>query len=301
VTVEQLETVAGPRATRDANIGAMTTYRVGGTARLLVRLASLADAQELIPVARASGLPVTVLGNGSNTLVADGAHDLIVLHLEGDLAEATWRDEADTVIVHAGAGLDLPVLARRLGADGVVGFEWAVGVPGTIGGAVVMNAGGHGSDMAAAVTNVTVMGETQEHWDVERLAFGYRRSALEEGVVLGAELRLRRGDASEAAEAMREIVRWRREHQPGGHNAGSVFTNPPGDHAARLIEASGAKGLRLGSAMVSTKHANFIIVDDGGSASDVLALIREVRRRVEVSSGIRLESEHRFIGFREAL
>jgi UDP-N-acetylmuramate dehydrogenase len=116
-------------------------------------------------------------------------------------------------------------------------------------------------------------------------------------MVLSATLRLRRGDAEESQERVREIVRWRREHQPGGPNGGSVFTNPPGDHAARLIEAAGCKGLRHGSAQVSEKHANFIQADPEGSANDVYELMNIVKERVEASAGIVLVSEHRFVGF----
>ena len=231
--------------------------------------------------------------------MADGELDVIGLHLTGDFAGLTWRDDGEAVLVEAGAALDLPAAARRLVNEGIVGFEWAVGVPGTFGGAVAMNAGGHGSDLAASFERALIWRSTQlENRSVEELRFGYRSSSLEPSeVVASVTLRLSRGDRDRAHETLRSIVRWRREHQPGGANAGSVFRNPRGDHAGRLIELAGAKGLRRGSAMVSHKHANFILVESGGRANDVYDLMGEVRARVRDHSGAELESEHRLYGF----
>jgi UDP-N-acetylmuramate dehydrogenase len=183
----------------------------------------------------------------------------------------------------------------------VVGFEWAVGVPGTVGGAVAMNAGGHGDDILGSIEAATVWRDgVTTVWAKDDLQLGYRTSALgSRDIVLGARFALSRGDASEAEDRVREIVRWRREHQPGGANAGSVFRNPPDDHAARLIEAAGCKGLRLGSAAVSEKHANFIQADDNGLAIDVYSLMNLVRTRVLEESGVELVSENRLVGFGE--
>ncbi len=287
------------RVEEHAPLGARTTYRVGGTARLFVTLSSLVDLEELGPAMLATGLPVVAFGNGSNLLVEDGERDVLALHLSGELAAMTWREDGRGVLVEAGGGHDLPVAARRLAKEGVTGFEWAVGVPGTFGGAVAMNAGGHGSDLAASIETATIWraGEVAT-WDKDRLGLGYRTSALEPGdLALSVRLHLARGDAGEAQERIREVVRWRREHQPGGANGGSVFRNPPDDHAARLIEAAGCKGLRLGTARVSDKHANFILADAGGRASDVYALLNLVRERVLAHSGVTLVSEHRFVGF----
>ena len=205
------------------------------------------------------------------------------------------------MVVEAGAGLDLPIAARRLSGEGVAGFEWAVGVPGTFGGAVVMNAGGHGSNMAASVTKVhTISANGPREWDAVELGFAYRSSAIDRSdLVTRVTLRLARGDAQASLAQIKEIVRWRREHQPGGANAGSVFRNPEGDHAGRLIEVAGCKGLRVGSAVVSEKHSNFIIADPGGSANDVYELLVEVRDRVLEATGILLVTEHRFLGFGE--
>lgn len=297
--LDDLVALGGARVEEHAPLGARTTYRVGGSARLLVTLSSLDDLAELAPLMRACGLDLVVVGNGSNLLVQDGEHQVLAVHLIGDFTTLSWRDEGGRVLVLAGAGLDLPIAARRLAREGVVGFEWAVGVPGTFGGAVAMNAGGHGSDVAASIQAATIWraGEATT-WSSEQLHLGYRTSAVAPGdVVLSVTLALARGDATAADERVRDIVRWRREHQPGGANGGSVFRNPPDDHAARLIEAAGCKGLHLGSAFVSEKHANFIQAESGGSADDVFALMNLVRERVREHSGVSLISEHRFVGF----
>ncbi len=302
MSVAALVRVGGARVEEHAPLGERTTYRVGGRARALVTLSSPGDLDELGPLMLDSGLPILGVGNGSNLLVADGEHDVLAVHLAGEFAALTWEDGAGGVVVTAGAGLDLPVAARRLARAGLVGFEWAVGVPGTFGGAAAMNAGGHGDDLAASVLDVTLWrAGSIETWSKDDLALGYRTSALRDGdVVLAVRLALAYGDASLAQGRLAEVVRWRREHQPGGANAGSVFRNPPEDAAARLIDAAGCKGLRYGSAQVSTKHANFIQADAGGSANDVFALIQTVRARVASASGVTLVAENRFLGFDHA-
>jgi UDP-N-acetylmuramate dehydrogenase len=299
MSFDELVHVGAARVKEHAPFGARTTYRVGGTVRALVTLASVADLEELGPLMLASGLELFVLGNGSNLLVADGEHDVLGVHLVGEFEELRTREEGDVVVVDVGAGLDLPIAARRLAKSGVVGFEWAVGVPGSFGGAAVMNAGGHGSDMNESLVSVTVWhdGATRT-WSKALLDYGYRTSALRaDDVVTAVRLHLRAGESETAQERIREIVRWRREHQPGGANAGSAFRNPEGDHAGRLIEAAGCKGMRIGTAVVSEKHANFIIADAEGRGNDVYELLTTVRALVKERSGVELVSEHRFLGF----
>jgi UDP-N-acetylmuramate dehydrogenase len=307
--VEAAAEQLGPRARRDVPLGPMTTYRVGGPASLLVVVSSVDDLAAVRAAVVASGLPVLVVGKGSNLLVADAGFTGIAVVLGEEFAAV----EVDGTRVRAGAAASLPVVARRTAAAGLTGFEWAVGVPGSIGGAVRMNAGGHGSDMTATLRSVDLVdlaegfsGQQADHRRpavprtvaAAELALGYRRSAVgPTQLVLTAELELAPGDRSAAEAAIAEIVRWRRAHQPGGTNAGSVFTNPPGDSAGRLVEAAGAKGLRLGSAQVSPKHANFIQADEGGRAADVAELMAEVARRVREHSGVELVPETRMIGF----
>jgi UDP-N-acetylmuramate dehydrogenase len=281
----------------DVPIGPLTTYRVGGRAALFMQAEDEADLRQAADLVQAEGVPVLVVGKGSNLLVADrGFPGLAVALGEGfgsiDIAGGRVR---------AGAAASLPVLARRAAAASLTGLEWAVGVPGSVGGAVRMNAGGHGSDMARVVRRyrfVDLAGGEDGEFGVERLDYSYRHSSVQPShVVVWAEFELAPGDRAASEHEIAEIVRWRREHQPGGQNAGSVFTNPPGDSAGRLIDGAGLKGLRVGSAHVSPKHANFIQADEGGSADDVLALIMEVQRRVEESEGVRLMPELRLIGF----
>ncbi len=298
MSLESLAAAAGSRLEQHAEFGKKTTYRVGGTVRALLTLSSMQDLSELGNEITTVGMPIFMLGNGSNLLVADGEHEVLGIVLQGDFESYTVTQDAEGVLVTAGAGIDLPVLARRLSAEGIVGFEWAVGVPGTIGGACVMNAGGHGSDMSANIESVTTWSAgTLRQWSLNDLVFGYRSSALgSSDIVLSASLRLSKGDVEESKKKLSEIVTWRRENQPGGQNAGSVFANPENDHAGRLIEAAGLKGVRKGSAVVSQKHANFIIVDSDGSANDVYELMKFIQERVVESSGVLLHSEHHFLG-----
>ncbi|MEM8905357.1 MAG: UDP-N-acetylmuramate dehydrogenase [Actinomycetota bacterium] len=287
----------GERARRDAPLGARTTYRVGGSAALLVEATSVDDLVRVGGVVADLGLPVLVLGRGSNVLVADGGFPGVAVVLGAGFDEI----EIDATTVRAGGAVSLPVLARRTVAAGLTGFEWAVGVPGSVGGAVRMNAGGHGSDMAADLAAAAVVDLTTgelERWAPDRLRLGYRRSALGgHHVVTLAELTLADGDVAVGEAALGEIVRWRREHQPGGQNSGSVFTNPPGDSAGRLIDACGLKGHRIRTAEVSPKHANFFQADVDGRADDVLALVSHVRDRVEAETAIRLRPELRLVGY----
>jgi UDP-N-acetylmuramate dehydrogenase len=296
-SIEVAAAILGDLATRDAPFGELTTYRVGGRAALRVVVPDEAALEVVTSACRESGIAVVALGRGSNTLVADGGFDGLVVML----GDAFATVEIDGPSVRAGGAASLPVVARTTAAAGLRGFEWAVGVPGSIGGAVRMNAGGHGSDMAAVLRRIRVV-DLGSGKDVvvsaAELDLGYRHSALTTAdIVVWAELELRHGDAAGAEEEIASIVRWRRANQPGGQNAGSVFTNPEGDSAGRLIDAAGLKGFRVGTAHVSEKHANFIQADDEGSADDVLALMHAVVERVSEREGIVLQPEVRLVGF----
>jgi UDP-N-acetylmuramate dehydrogenase len=298
--IAEVTAAVGPAAVPDAPLGPLTTYRVGGPAAVLVRAESVDDLTALgrALASVAPPVPVVVVGRGSNLLVADrGFAGVAVVLGEGLAAVAV---DVDRTTVTAGGAASLPVVARRSAADGLTGFEWAVGVPGSVGGAVRMNAGGHGSDMAATLRRVRVVDlrSGEDEWmSVGALELGYRRSALApHQAVVTAELALTEGDRAAAVAEISEIVRWRREHQPGGANAGSVFTNPPGDSAGRLLDVAGAKGRRHGTAEVSTKHANFIQADEGGSADDVVALMGELRALVHERTGIDLRAETHLLG-----
>ena len=261
--LRRLADALGPRATLMKPLGPLTTYGVGGPAALYVEVEGPADLEE-VRAAFGDAAPdagVFVLGRGSNLLVSDEGFGGIVLHLGAGFAGLELpspvaapgggqREGVEVAVVRAGASLALPVLARRVAEAGWSGLSWAVGVPGSVGGAVRMNAGGHGSDMASCLVRyrwVDLLSGDGGTDDVGRLAYAYRSSSVVASqVVVEAELGVTPGSAEEERAAVTAIVRWRREHQPGGSNAGSVFTNPEGDSAGRLIEVAGLKGFRLG-------------------------------------------------------
>lgn len=291
-----------PSLRRDYRLAPHTTYRVGGPVRLFVTANDRAELDRLASIVAGSSaaggpLPVLVVGRGSNLLVADRGFDGLAVALGSGLSGF----EIDEATVTASGGALLPVLARASADAGLTGFEWAVGVPGTVGGAVRMNAGGHGSDMSeslveAVVVDLCLGGSTV--LSVERLNLGYRSSSITaHQVVTSIKLQLRLGDRQAPRAELAEIVRWRRANQPGGRNAGSVFTNPEHAAAGALIESAGAKGLRIGSAEVSPKHANFIQSDEGGRAADIVEVMREVRRMVMAEHGVDLAVETHLVGF----
>jgi UDP-N-acetylmuramate dehydrogenase len=280
----------------------LTTYRCGGPLAVLVRVERLADLNALAPVfAAAADVEVLVIGRGSNVLVADDGFEGVALVLGA---------EFDNVLIHAsrnhveaGGAVALPVLARRTANSGVAGLEFFVGIPGSVGGAVRMNAGGHGAETKDVIVEARVVDldtGAVEIWSPPALGLGYRCSALGgRSVVVGATFIGTADNPADCAARIDDIVRWRREHQPGGQNAGSVFTNPPGDAAGRLIESCGLKGHRIGSAVVSEKHSNFFVAEPGARADDVYALIRDVQRRVAQQTGVQLEPELRLVGFHD--
>ena len=297
--VEHAAALLGPLAQREVPLAPLTTYRVGGAARIFVRIASEADLEQVATAHRATGLPVLVIGRGSNLLVADSGFNGIAVTF-GEAATEIGIAGLDVV---AGGFTLLPVLARRTVAVGLTGLEWAVGVPGSVGGGVRMNAGGHGSDIAASLVAVDLfdlqLGQRCRK-DAESVGLRFRGSDLaDHEIVLSATFRLAAGDVASGEREIAEIVRWRREHQPGGQNAGSVFVNPiPGELAAgQVIDELGLRGARIGTAFVSDKHANFIQATEGGSAADVHALIEMIAERVWSGRGIRLRSEIRLVGF----
>ena len=292
----------GPSLRRDHGLAAYTTYRVGGPARLFVTVADRAELETLAAIvsgATRTGppVPVLVVGRGSNLLVADRGFDGLAVALSDRLT----RFEIDTSTVTASGGALLPVVARATVEEGLTGFEWAVGVPGTVGGAVRMNAGGHGSDMSESLIDAVIVdlhrGDTCVRAAAD-LRLGYRTSSIAaHQVVASVRLKLRFGDRETSRSELTEIVHWRRTNQPGGRNAGSVFTNPENAAAGELVESAGAKGLRVGTAEVSEKHANFIQSDEGGQAADIVEVMREVRRRVIDAHGVELSAETHLVGF----
>ena len=309
----------GKLARLDVSLAQFTTYRVGGNAALHVHAESIDDLEAISTVLAQVDLPLLVIGRGSNMLIADTGFQGLAITFGSfleyiDLPDRTIDagDVNNGFIVEPialfGGSVPLPVAARQSVHRGLTGFEWGVGVPGTIGGAVRMNAGGHGSDMASSLVSARIfhlLRGVEAHVDAVDLGLRFRGSAIaDHHVVLSATLNLGWADDTQAAEnQLSEIVKWRRENQPGGQNAGSVFVNPvPGEvSAGALIDQIGMRGFRIGTAHVSEKHANFIQSEDGGLASDVVQVMAEIRRRVKDSTGYDLRSEIRLAGFDAAI
>ncbi|MDA3017147.1 MAG: UDP-N-acetylmuramate dehydrogenase [Actinomycetota bacterium] len=293
----------GDRITRDEPIGPYTTYRVGGSASLFIRAMSTEDLHAVSRALSKVPIPVLMLGRGSNMLVSDAGFRGLAITL-GPFAEQINMPKADQDPVFVvGAMASLPVVARQTVNNRLRGFEWAVGVPGSIGGAVRMNAGGHGSDMIASLLSVRLFHlerGIEANVSAANLGLRFRGSDLnDEHIVLSATLRLVWGDRAEGEARLAEIVTWRREHQPGGQNAGSVFVNPVSgaSTAGALIDNLGLRNYRIGTAVVSDKHANFIQADEAGNADDVVELMTFIRQRVFEAHGIDLRSEIRLVGF----
>ena len=287
----------GPRLRTEYALAPLTTFRIGGRAALYLEPEDDAD---LLAVHRAvveTDLPVAILGKGSNVLVPDDGFAGLVLRLGRGYR---WAGR-DGDRLAAGGAMPLPALAGVALQHALAGIEFGVAIPASLGGAVRMNAGAHGRAMADIVDGVEVFrlrSGASEHRTGDEMSFAYRTSALPgDAVVVGATLTLSAGDPVAIRAVMEEARDWRRRTQPLAEpNCGSVFENPPNGHAAALIEAAGLKGLRVGDASVSTKHANFIIAGPRATAADVLALIGQIRERVRDAEGITLRPEVRLLG-----
>jgi UDP-N-acetylmuramate dehydrogenase len=296
-----LEEALPGRVARDRPLGPLTTYRLGGPGALVLEPASAGDLVAAARVLGAGDVPLLVLGRGSNTVVSDEGWPGAVLHVGTGLS---WI-EGDGGTVRAGAGTSMPQLANWAARRGLTGLEFLVSIPGSVGGGVRMNAGAHGREIREALAGATVLDiESLEPREIAApdLGMGYRWSSLSaRQIVVDARFSLESGSPAAIRERMESYRRHRAETQPGAAlNAGSVFKNPPGDHAGRLVEAAGLKGFAVGGARVSEKHANFFVAGDGATAQDVFDLVHSVRAKVAAEFGVELEPEVRFAGaFRE--
>jgi UDP-N-acetylmuramate dehydrogenase len=273
-----------------------TTYRIGGPAALYAECDTLADVALATEILAEEEVEWTVLGKGSNVLAADGGYSGAVLVLGRDFK----RHAADGCHLRAGAGVILAALVQEAFKRGLTGLEFAVGIPGTVGGAVAMNAGSREAWIGSAVESVTlyVPGEGLVARGGSEVAWGYRRTGLPKGaIIVETSLKLEKGDTDQIRRVMEAGLRRRKRTQPLGiPNAGSVFVNPEGDSAGRLIEELGLKGFSVGGASISDVHANFIVNTGNATAADVVELIRIVREAVEDRYGIELKPEVRFLG-----
>lgn len=297
--VEKACLAAGLLPERGRGLARATTLGVGGPAALYVACpdsAALSVVLQALEGTEPEAVPLFVLGKGSNTLVGDGGVDTLVLKLGAGLK---WlrRDGLDVV---AGAGEAMPALAAWAATEGLSGLEFAAGIPATVGGSVRMNAGAHGGEVAAHLRSVDLIVPGGDTVTVEpdALGFGYRRSALPpRSVVTAARWELTADEPAAIRARLDELRAWRRRTQPlRERTCGSVFTNPDGESAGRLIDAAGLKGQRVGGATVSVKHANFVTADSTATAADVQSLIAQVRAAVLTAWGVLLEPEVRLVG-----
>ena len=313
-----------------------TTLRIGGPAEYFVRADSRDELIQAVEWARTRRLEIFILGNGSNILVSDaGVHGLVVEN-HADAVEQHVKHEAsnvkreasnvkreasnvkreaanvklpvpnsvrdETLVVIADSGASLPGLANRLARQGWRGLEWAIGIPGTVGAAVVTNAGAHGGAVNDCLARAEILDLDNDirWWARDELQYDYRTSFLKEHpnqfVVLRAEFELQRDDPAACVARMNQYTEHRRRTQPTDPSVGSMFKNPPGDYAGRLIEAAGLKGKRVGNVQVSEVHANFFVNVGGGTAREILALVELVREKVREKFGVELELEIQVVG-----
>lgn len=288
----------------DVSLSRYTSARVGGPADMFLTVYNVSELQTAVEIAYAQNVPTFILGGGSNILMADaGYRGLVIINRA---REVKFRNTGFSVICTVESGMNLSSLARQCMAKGLGGLEWAVSVPGTVGGAVVGNAGAHGGDMNGALVAATIWepGEGARIYSNEEMAFAYRDSILkrEQGqdvprrVVLIAELEL----LPEAVDVLMAradgFTAHRKQTQPGGASTGSMFKNPEHYYAGYLIDAAGLKGYRVGDAVISEKHANFFINEGNATAEDVRVLIAEAWHAVREQFGVELELEVELVG-----
>lgn len=277
-----------------------TTFRVGGPARCLVEPGSADELVKVIKACLEAGMPYTIVGNGSNLLVSDEGYDGVVIHLFKNMSRI--RVQGNFLIAEAGA-----LLVRVSNAacrEGLSGLEFASGIPGTVGGALVMNAGAYGGEMKDVVCCVKVLaadGRVREYTN-EEMDFGYRRSRIAKNrdIVLEAEFRLHPGKPEEIRARMDELKEQRVKKQPLEYaSAGSTFKRPEGYFAGKLIEDAGLKGFRIGDAQVSEKHCGFVINRGNATAAQIAEVIEEVKKRVYENSGVSLQTEVKYLGWQK--
>ncbi len=298
-----------------------TALRIGGPADLVAVVENIGKLRQAVVLSQEHGVPCLVLGGGSNVLVSDqGVRGLVVLNRARAVtfappeSSSSPKEEASKGQVRAESGASFSRLAQQCVARGWGGLEWAAGIPGTVGGAVVGNAGAWGGEVATTLIQATILepGGTVVKWPVERFAYGYRSSTLKQkvaargtrrgeeatprAVVLDAEFALQAGDRARLKARVGEIAARRRATQPPGATCGSVFKNPSGDYAGRLVEAAGMKGQRVGGAEISPVHANFVVNRGAATAADVMTLIDRARQEVRARFGVTLELEIELIG-----
>jgi UDP-N-acetylmuramate dehydrogenase len=294
--VKWLRSLTG--VSEDEPLAAHTSFGIGGPAEFFLEMGKPQAIEEVIEGAAERGIPYMLLGAGTNLLIADAGIEGLVVRVVNREVHIEGRQ------IHAGAGLKMMRLARIAADAGLVGLEFAIGVPGTVGGAVYQNAGCWGKELREVLVEVEgyMPGKGHKTWNPVDLHFRYRASALRDGALKGglvieAKIQLERGDGEAAKALMAKLTKERNETQPiKTKNCGSVFQNPPGDSAGRLVQAAGLKGAREGMALVSTLHGNFILNEGGATAEDVKRLIERIQTEVRRRFNIELETEVEMVG-----
>jgi len=300
IPIMDLSKIFGSKLHENVTMANFTTAQVGGPVPALISIQSLDDLVNAAEYLWDRSIPFIILGSGSNILVSDKGLDCIVLHNRAHNIKINTK--SDPPSIEAESGAILGTVARQSALRGLSGMEWAAPVPGTVGGAVYGNAGAHGSDMAESLRMAKILHRERgvEDWPVENLGYEYRSSILKREkmpvVVLSAVLNVRQTSREEAWERITAFQDHRKETQPPGASMGSIFKNPPDDYAGRLIEAAGLKGHRIGRAMISPVHANFILNLGGATAADIWQLMFQVQQIVKEKFGVSLEPEIELVG-----
>jgi UDP-N-acetylmuramate dehydrogenase len=297
----------GPRLQSDISLARYTTSRAGGTAEVLLEVHSIDELIEAVVICWTNGFPYHILGGGSNILVSDaGVRGLVLINRT---RKVRFEEHLNPPTVWAESGINFGLLARQAAGKGLSGLEWAAGIPGTLGGAIVGNAGAHGSNIScnlhlAEILHRVDLGQSfearRENWSLEQLEFKYRSSVFKRqpgtAILMAAWLTLERSTPEKVQAKLDEFVAFRRRTQPPGASLGSMFKNPPGDFAGRLIDAAGLKGYRIGDAQISPVHANFFVNLGNAASRDIYGLIQYARQKVSEKFGIWLELEIELIG-----
>jgi len=298
--VRELRSLPGLRLKLAEPLARYTSMKIGGPADYFIDVENGAALAALLPLLRRHHLPVCLLGNGSNVLVSDRGVRGAVIRLAGEFKKISWQDEGEFVRVQVGAAYAVSLFVREAARKGYAGLEFAEGIPGSVGGALVMNAGAYGSEFERVVEQVEAVSPTGAPIMFTRaqMTFSYRDSHLPAGtVVTRVTLRLRKAEAAEVDSQLRALVGKRKSSQPSGFpNSGSMFRNPPGDFAGRLIEAAGLKGKRIGQSQIAERHGNFIVNLGGAKADDVRQLMELARREVQRQFGVELIAEVKLLG-----
>jgi UDP-N-acetylmuramate dehydrogenase len=296
----ELRGIPGLRVRLAEPLARYASMKIGGPADYFIEVENGAALAQLLPLLKRHRTPICFLGNGSNVLISDRGVRGTVIRLAGDFKRAEWKEESETVWLEAGAACALTQLVREAARKGYAGLEFAEGIPGTVGGALVMNAGAYGSEFEKIVDSVEGIDSEGQVIRVSRkeMTFTYRDSHWPAGaVVTRVRLRLRKEEVAQVSSKVRALVARRKSSQPSGYpNSGSMFRNPPGDFAGRLIEAAGLKGKRIGQAQISERHANFIVNLGGARAEDVRRLMDLARAEVKKQFAVELAEEVRRLG-----